>query len=200
MTDSRVPSLRQLLSFPNLRIFSKAEKCEVVYNDEHYNAHTVATGSYDANDDHAEDYFIVVWHGEDGLVVAKTQERRYLKRIKSGLLHFKELPEELQEKIASSRKLCRRSELGHDYRTILPRQVITVIDPTTMQEFGLSVTAVTHKIDEYDDCHETVILGTECDCGEKIAVCINFNLDYEQSTELVHRGYRVIDCEPHHIS
>ena len=203
MSDARpssVPTLRELLSFPNIRIFSKAEECEVVFNDERHNAYVVATGSYDAYDDHAEDYFVVIWHGEDGLVCAKTKERRYCKHIESGLLHFKELPEELQKKITSSRRICRRSELGRDYRTVLPRQVITVIDPSTMQEFGLSVTAVSHEIDPYDDCHESLIFGTECDCGEKIVLDIHYNLSFERSVELAGKGYKVITCEPHHIS
>ena len=199
MTNSPV-SLRELLSFPNSRVFAKAEKCEVIYNNEHYDAHVVATGSYDANDDHAQDYFIVVWHDSDGLVCAKTTERRYLKHIEAGLLHFKELPEELQEKISSSRKLCRRSELGRDYRTVLPRQVITVVDPASMTEFGMVVDTALHEIDPYDDCHTAVFLGRECDCNEKIAVVVYFVLDDKQEEELVRKGYKFVFCEPHHIS
>jgi hypothetical protein len=127
-------------------------------------------------------------------------ERRYLKHIEAGLLHFKELPSELQEKISSSRNLCRRSELGHDYRTVLPRQVITVIDPTSMTEFGMVVDTALHEIDPYDDCHTAVFLGRECDCNAKIAVIIYFVLDDKQREELIRKGYTFVFCEPHHIS
>ena len=198
MTDSNV-SLRTLLTFPNVRIFSTPIECEIVHNEEHYKGFTIATGSYDCQTND-KDYFVVMWHDADGLVFAKTNSNRYLKRIDSGIVHFQELPEELREHVAQSRKLCRRSIIGHDYRTILPRQVVTVINPMTMEEFGLVVDGVVHQINEFDDCHETILIGRECDLGEKMVITINFILDDKQRERYIKRRYTLIDCEPHHIS
>ena len=191
-------SLRTLLTFPNCRIFSTPIECEIVHNDEHYKGFTIATGSYDCQTND-EDYFIVMWHDAEGLVFAKTNSNRYLKHIDNIIL-FKQLPENLREHVAKSRKLCRRALLGHDYRRLLPREVVTVIDPEEMTEFGLVIDSVVHQIDDYDDCHETLLIGRECDMDEKMVITINFVLDDKQRERYIKRGYRIIDCEPHHIS
>lgn len=198
MTNSTA-SLSSLLRFPNIRIFSTPIECEVVVNDDHYSGFTIATGSYDCQTND-EDYFVVMWHNENGLVFAKTDSNRYLKRIEDGFVSFDELPEELREKIAHSRKLCRRSSLGRDYRTILPRSIVTVVNPATMEEFDLVIDSVVHQINEFDDCHETVLIGRECDMDEKIVVTINYVLTDSRRQYYIKRDYRIIDCEPHHIS
>ena len=203
MTNS-TSSLSQLLysavRFPNCHLITSPWECDICFsNNETTTGYVIATGYHDK--EKLDTYVVVMWHSRNGLSFAITPETGHVKHIEGkNFVEYKDLPEEMRNFVANSRKLCRKSILGKDYRKILPRQVITVIDPATMIEFGVVVDEVHHQIDCYDDCHETLIVGRECDLDEPVAVVVNYNLSPEQLTYFEQHHTRIYECEPHHIS
>lgn len=199
-TASLSSLLHSAIRFPNCNPVTSPWECDIVFNDsEAIAGYVIATGYHDR--EKMDAYVVVMWHNGDGLSFATTPETGHVKHIEvSDFVKYEELPEEVRDFVASSRKLCRKSILGKDYRKILPRQVITVINPATMVEFGVVVDEVHHQIDRYDDCHETLIIGRECDLDEPVAVAVNYELSPEQLVYFERHHVSVYECEPHHIS